>query len=474
MSDDTDQRKGRVLIIEDDALVRAYIERGLLGRGYRVTATAAPQQAIELVALEDPDVVLTDLRLGSESGLDLCARLLELNARLPVVIMTGYGNMETAIAAIRAGAYDFINKPIDLVPLDLVLERALRQRRLLDEVHRLRSRSTDADGRNLGMVGESPPMLRLFDMIHRLHDSDATVLISGESGTGKELVARALHQTSARRARPFVAVNCAALPSQLLESELFGHARGAFTDARRARHGLLAQADGGTILLDEIAEIPIEMQPKLLRALQERRVRPLGSNEEVSINVRVLAATNRDLEAMVEEQTFREDLYYRVNVVQLRVPPLRARGRGILTLAQHFIDKIRARDGKDVRRLSAGAGELIMQYDWPGNVRELENSIERAFALARTGEIMIEDLPDRLRTFKRVEERTDPAARGDGETIEELERHHIEQTLIAAGGNKTQAAEMLGISRRSLYRKLSRYGIATGGSRRPSTPGSEA
>ncbi|MCA9717224.1 MAG: sigma-54-dependent Fis family transcriptional regulator, partial [Myxococcales bacterium] len=364
---------GRVLVVDDDESMRAMLEQGLSSIGHQVVSCGTVLEALEIIERQDPEVLLTDLRLGGESGLDVCTRAMERSPRLPVVVMTGFGSMETAIAAIRAGAYDFVNKPVELLTLEMILSRAIRRRRLLDEVQRLREDSARAHDVDLEMIGESRSMRRLFDMIDRLRDSDATVLINGESGTGKELVARALHKSSGRRDGPFVAINCAAVPAELLESELFGHVRGAFTDARRAREGLFARANGGTLLLDEIGEMPLEMQPKLLRALQERRVRPLGANSEVEINVRLLAATNRDLESMIEEGEFREDLYYRVNVVQLRVPPLRSRGNDVLQLAQFFIDRIRERDGKPVQALSPSAAACLSSYDWPGNVRELEN-----------------------------------------------------------------------------------------------------
>ncbi len=469
MSDTPSIRHGRVLIVEDDFDLRGFVARGLEALGYQTMSTETADEALVLIARDAPEVVITDLRLGpSIDGLELCKRALELSPHLPFIVMTGYGNMETAIGAIRAGAYDFINKPIDFVKLDLILTRALKHRRLLDEVSLLREQD-GADRGTFGMIGESPPMRRMFDMIHRLRESDATVLISGESGTGKELVARALHSSNARASGPFVAINCAAVPAPLLESELFGHVRGAFTDARRARDGLLTRANGGTILLDEIGEFPLEVQPKLLRALQERRVRPVGSNREIPIDVRVLAATNRDLESMVEQQLFREDLYYRINVIELRVPPLRARGRDVLTLAQHMIDEMRAREGKAVRGLSAAAAACIVRYSWPGNVRELENAIERAFALARYDEIDVMNLPTRMRTTPKANEPTSPTP-AEPWSLDAAERRHIEETLYMVAGNKTRAAELLGISRRALYRKLERFGIKTVGGLHVVTP----
>lgn len=431
--------------------------QGLSAMGHTVSACASLGETLERIVQDDPEVLLTDLRLRGESGLDVCQRAMERSPELPVVVMTGFGTMESAIAAIRAGAYDFVTKPVELTALSMILNRAIHQRRLLDEIKRLRAgqrRSGDTK-----LIGESRVIRKVVSMIDRLRESDATVLISGESGTGKELVARALHATSVHRNGPFVAVNCAAMPAELLESELFGHVRGAFTGARQAREGLFVQANGGTLLLDEIGEMPLEMQPKLLRALQERKVRPVGSNREVGFDVRLLAATNRDLESMVEEREFREDLFYRVNVVHLKVPPLRARGTDILRLAQHFLDMYRERDGKDVRSLSPAAAKCLLEYDWPGNVRELENAIECAVALACYNELSVDDLPENVRASKRRRPH-EPAAESETiESLETIERRHIERVLQKVQGNKTQASELLGISRRTLYRKLERYGL---------------
>jgi len=315
------QATGRVLVVDDDESMRDMLEQALGGLGHTVCTCATLSEALDRIASDDPEVLLTDLRLRGESGLDVCQRAMERSPELPVVVMTGFGSMESAIAAIRAGAYDFVTKPVELTTLGLILQRAIRQRRLLDEIKRLRADGERRRAVDTKMIGESRAIRKVVSMIERLRETDATVLISGESGTGKELVARALHESSVHRDGPFIAVNCAAVPAELLESELFGHVRGAFTDARRARDGLFVRANRGTLLLDEIGEMPLEMQPKLLRALQERKVRPVGGNREVEFDVRLLAATNRDLESMVEEREFREDLFYRVNVVQLQVPP---------------------------------------------------------------------------------------------------------------------------------------------------------
>ena len=340
-----------------------------------------------------------------------------------------------------------------------MVARAVQHGQLRQEVKRLRRAVVDTQrfGR---LLGESPAMKRVFDLVARVADSDASVLIMGESGTGKELIARALHDQSARRAGPFLAVNCAAMPPALLESELFGHVRGAFTDAKSARTGLFAQASGGTLFLDEIGELPLEMQPKLLRALQERTVRPVGGNEEIAFDARIVTATNRDLEVEVEEKRFREDLYYRINVVRVDAPALRERGGDVLLLAQHFVERFAARSGKAVRGIHAGAAERLVAYDWPGNVRELENCMERAVALLRFDEVTVDDLPEKIRQYRADRLIFAVDELGEVVTIAELERRYIHRVLTLVGGNKSRAADLLGLDRRTLYRRLDRYGGA--------------
>jgi len=326
-----------------------------------------------------------------------------------------------------------------------------------------RAAAPDADEESVitplaGVAGSSNAMRQIAAQVRRFAKYAAPVLIMGESGTGKELIARALHEQSARRAGPFLAVNCAAMPPTLLESELFGHVRGAFTDAKASRSGLFAQASGGTLFLDEIGELPLEMQPKLLRALQERTVRPVGGNEEIAFDARIVTATNRDLEAEVEVKRFREDLFYRINVVRIDAPALRDRGGDVLLLAQHFVQRFAARSGKQVRGVHAAAAERLVTYDWPGNVRELENCIERAVALLRFDEVTLDDLPEKVRQYRadRLVFAMDDLA--EVLTIEELERRYIQRVLALVGGNKSRAADLLGLDRRTLYRRLDRYG----------------
>ena len=450
---------GRVLIVDDERDFCELLAADLKDRGWDASFFTQAEEA--LGAHLDPalDVVLTDLRMPGIDGLALCRRIVETRPDVPVVVMTAFGSLESAVAAIRAGAYDFVTKPIEADALQLTLERALRHRQLTEQVRFLtdaveRARSFDQ------LMGESRPMQRLFDMLARIAETEVSVLIVGESGSGKELVARALHEQGPRRSGTFVPVNCAAIPETLVESELFGHAKGAFTDARWARKGLFEEASGGTLFLDEMGEIPLALQPKLLRALEEGCVRPVGSNEAHPVDVRLLCATNRDLEAAVEQGRFREDLYFRINVVQVDVPPLRSRGRDILLLAHKFLERLAEQQGKAVTGLSRAVAEKLLAYRWPGNVRELRNCIERAVALTRFEEIAVEDLPDKIRAARS----TDLVVAGnDPEELvpmEVIEERYIRHVLDAVGGHRTMAARILGLDRKTLYRKLSKYGAA--------------
>jgi two-component system response regulator HydG len=406
---------------------------------------------------DDMDVVVTDLRMQGMNGLELCQRIVESRPEIPVIVITAFGTVEHAIGAIRAGAYDFITKPIETDVLVVALDRAIQHRRLRAEVTTLRRALEDA--RHFGkLIGGSAAMQGVYDLLARIADSPATVLITGESGTGKEVAARGLHERGPRKGKAFVAINCSAVPEALLESELFGHARGAFTDARAARAGLLLQATGGTLLLDEIGDMPIALQPKLLRALQERTLRPVGGDEEMPFDVRVIATTNRDLRALVDEGRFREDLYFRINVIHVALPPLRARGGDVLLLAQHFIDVHAARAGKRVAGLSPAAAEKLLAYSWPGNVRELQNCIERAIALTQQERIGVEDLPETVRAYKRSHVLIATDDPSELVPLAEVERRYVLRVMEAVGGNKTSAATILGVTRKTLYRKLEEYG----------------
>jgi len=449
--------KAKVLIVDDDTSMCELLAEGLVQHGYEARWNASPQEALAQLAEQDFDVVLTDINMRDMSGLELCQKATEARPQLPVIVITAFGSMETAVQAIRAGAYDFITKPFDIDVVAIAIERAVKHGVLTREVQRLQ-RAVDESRRFDELLGASPAMKEVYDLLERVGESESTVLVSGESGTGKELVARALHRRSKRSNGPFVAINCAAMPEQLLESELFGHTKGAFTDARSARPGLFVQAKGGTIFLDEIGDMPIGLQPKLLRALQERTVRPVGGDTETPIDVRVVAASNRDLETAIEERKFREDLYYRINVIHVELPPLRARGADVILLATHYLQHFAAQSQKDVRSLDAEAAEKLSAYAWPGNVRELANCMERAVALTRNESIGIADLPEKIRNYRTshvLVAATDPT---ELVPMEEVEKRYILRVLEAVGGNKTLAAQVLGLDRKTLYRKLDRYG----------------
>ena len=370
-------------------------------------------------------------------------------------MITGYGNLDVAIAAIRAGAYDFITKPISMDALRLAVKRAVERQLLRSEVRRLRE-VVESSQHLDGMIGASPVIRRVYELIERVAITNASVLINGETGTGKEMVARALHDRSPRKSAPFVAINCAALPTTLLESELFGHARGAFTDARQARTGLFVQANGGTLFLDEIGEMPLEVQAKLLRALQERKVRPVGGDAEIPFDARLISATSQDLASAVEAKRFRRDLHYRINTVIISTPPLRLRGNDILLLAQHFLKKQAALQDKAVVGIGAAVVRKFLDYDWPGNVRELENCMERAVALAALSELGVEDLPDKLRQHQPSQLVLDTMNHEELLPLVEMEQRYVRRVLASVMGNKTRAAQILGLERRSFYRRLAR------------------
>ena len=449
----------RVLFIDDDPSLNDLVRVGLKKR-FQVSTAQSAEEALDLLAREPFDATVTDLNLGPAvagvprlDGIALCREIAQRYPDVPVLVVTAFGSLDTAVAAIRAGAYDFVSKPFELEALALAIDRAVTLRSLRDEVKRLRQRV--ADSTPTAMVGSSAALGRVLEMVDRVKDSDVTVLVTGESGTGKELLARTLHERSKRAAGPFVAINCAALPETLLESELFGHVRGAFTDAKTAHPGLFVQANGGTLLLDEIGELPLSLQPKLLRALQERTVRPLGGTHEVPFDVRLVAATNRDLDEMVEQGRFREDLLYRVNVVTVELPPLRARGGDVLMLAQRLLLRFAEQMQKPVTGLAPEAAERIQHYAWPGNVRELANCMERAVAIARFDQVLLADLPDKVKGAAL------PVMLGEDEEIvplEEIERRYILRAFERLGRNKSLTAQTLGLDRKTLYRRLEKWG----------------
>ena len=453
---------GRVLIVDDEKSMCELLTSSLSRRGFQAQARTNAADALTAIGQDDYDVVVTDLNMPAMNGNVLCSRIAENRPDIPVVVVTAFGSLDTAVQAIRAGAYDFITKPFELEALIITLQRAIQHRSLREEVKRLRKAQAES-AKFDELIGQSPVMKQLFDLLERVSKADASILITGESGTGKELVARALHRRGRNPDGPFVAVNCAAMPESLLESELFGHAKGAFTDAKSNRTGLFLQAQRGTLFLDEIGEMPLGLQPKLLRALQERKVRPVGSEQEVPFDARIICATNRDLESAVEEGRFREDLLFRINVITVEIPPLRARGSDVLLIAQHLVERFANRSGKSVTGISTPAADKLLSYPWPGNVRELQNCIERAVALTGYEKLAVEDLPEKIRAYSR----SHVLVAGEDPTelvpLEEVERRYILRVLEAVGGNKTMASRILGLDRKTLYRRLERYGVGPAG-----------
>jgi two-component system response regulator HydG len=444
------------MLVDDDEQACQELRSRLTGRGLSVVTCVDPVLVPQLLADNGIDVVVADINMPGTDGIELCRRIIADRPTLPVVVITAFGSIETAIRAVRAGAYDFIAKPFELDALLICLERAVKHRTLVEEVRRLRLAT--GDGKRPGpLVGECSAMLEVFSMIDRVASSNASVLVCGESGTGKELVARALHERGDRASGPFVAINCAAMPESLLESELFGHVKGAFTDAKNSKQGLFLRAHKGTLFLDEIADTPVGLQPKLLRALEQRTVRPVGGTAEVPFDVRLVTATNRDLETACEDGRFREDLFYRINVVQVAMPPLRARGRDVLLLAQRFLAEFGAREGKTITGFAPKAADRLLSYTWPGNVRELKNAVERAVALAQSSEIVLEDLPVKIREFRPSHVLVAGTSPEELVSMEEVERRYIARVLEAVGGARSQAARILGFDRKTLYRKLLRY-----------------
>ncbi len=440
----------RIWVVDDDAASRELLARILSSRGWEVVQLADGREALERLAAQGPpDLVVSDIRMAEVGGLEVTEAFRRDAPDTPVILVTAFGNVDGAVEAIRRGAFDYVSKPYDVDAVRLTAARALEQRRLSAENDVLRRQLRDKY-RLETAVGRSEAMLQVFKTAARVAASDATVLILGESGTGKELVARAIHQSSPRAAGPFVPVDCGAIAEGLLESELFGHVRGAFTGAQAARRGLFEEASGGTVFLDEIGDVGVGLQARLLRTLQEGSIRRVGANEAIAVDVRVVAATNKDLEAAVKAGRFREDLFYRLNVVSIRIPPLRERREDVPLLAEHFA----AKHGRGKGAISAEARELLQAYDWPGNVRELENVVARALALNPSGVVVPADLPDRLRGRAAEPTRGLPLPAGLRPTLDELSRRYAVLVLGECGGNKTRAAELLGIDRKTLYRIL--------------------
>ncbi len=441
----------KVLVVDDDLEMCGLLSDVLKGEDFLVTAIPESLEALKLLKKEEFDVVITDLRMSGLKGLDLLEETRQVAPLTPVIIITAFGTIESAIKAMKMGAYDYITKPFQMDEIVITVKKALENRLLKKEVMRLK-KEVESRYHFHHLIGQCPSMQKIYDLIERISDTSTNVLITGESGTGKELVGKAIHYNGARKGGPFIAVNCAAIPETLLESELFGYKKGAFTDARSDKKGLIFEANEGTLFLDEVTEMPSNLQAKLLRVIEEKEVRPLGDTNAYPIDVRVISTSNRDIKILIEQGHFREDLYYRLKVIDIELPPLRERREDIPLLAQHFFIKFSKGLKKSVTGVSEEALKRLLNYSWPGNVRELENVIQRAITLTRHELILPEDLPNAI--FQKEEENVIQKGLREKYTVDQLEREYIKKVLVEAGGNKSKAAEILGLDRKTLYRKL--------------------
>lgn len=441
----------RIAVVEDDPALLELLQEELTSHGYQVAACDSAEALLAQLADLTPDLVISDIRLPGIDGMALLQRLRQQPKPPALLLITAFGTVRQAVAALKQGADDFLTKPLDLEHLLLSVERLLAHKALQQEVQQYRQSNQQGPG---GMIGQSRAMRRLYQQTERIAKAQGAVLILGESGSGKELVAQALHQQSDRAGQPFIAVNCAGIPAELMESEFFGHAAGAYTGARGSRAGLFKQADGGTLLLDEIAEMPLLLQAKLLRVLQEGRMRPVGGDDEVAVDVRIIAATHQNLEQLVETSQFRADLFFRLETFTLNIPPLRERADDLELLAQHFLAQLKQKQPANVHSISSDALDCLYRYPFPGNVRELQNALERAYTFAASSEITPDDLPERIVSYQgesAVEQQTSDTS---WPSLQQVQHNYMRQVLQYTNGNKQQAAEMLGITRRTLYRWL--------------------
>ncbi|MBZ0156208.1 MAG: sigma-54 dependent transcriptional regulator [Alphaproteobacteria bacterium] len=441
-----DTGNGRVLIIDDDPNARRVLSAILSDSGYRVFEAKEVDEAVSVITAEDVDTVITDLKMPGRDGMQLFNYISDTHPDIPVIFLTAYGTVESAVTTITHGAFYYFIKPPDYVKLKSILSRAVEQRRLKRELENLR-RKLSSESSPLRIISNTPAMISIIETIEAVRDSSSSVLITGETGTGKELIARSLHYSSTRGDSPFIAVNCAAIPKELIESELFGYERGAFTGAVTRRIGRFEEAADGSVFLDEIGELELSLQAKLLRALQEKEIERLGSNRKMKVDFRLISSTNRDLRKEVAEGTFREDLFYRINVVHINVPPLRERKDDIPLLVAEFLNEFCIRE-KKVISVADEVMRIFLEYPWPGNIRQLKNVIERAVVLVKGNKITPRELPDEFRTRRNREFFSPPR------TLKQLEVHAVRETLSRCNGNKSKAARMLGISRKAFYKKL--------------------
>jgi two-component system, NtrC family, response regulator AtoC len=450
----------RVLVVDDEENIRLVLKTLLRKHGYEVEVADSGESALALVDGFGPDVILTDVRMPKMNGLDLLATLKAKQSPATVIVMSAYGSVDLALEAMKAGAYDYVGKPFKPDEIVLALRKA-EERESLRRENRALKEQIQKESQFESILAKSPAMTEIFRTITKIAEFKTTVLIQGESGVGKELVARALHARSSRRSHAFVPINCGAIPENLLESELFGHKKGAFTDANADRRGLFEEADGGTLFLDEIGELPLNLQVKLLRALQEESIRRLGDSKDIKVDVRIITATHRDLATEAKAGRFREDLFYRINVLPIVIPPLRARREDIHLLIDHFVTRNNARLGTQIRALTADARKLLLEYAWPGNVRELENTIERAMVLCDGDVIDAHDLPERLRdALDPVQVQLASGELSVKKTTAAIEEILIRRALQKTRGNRTRAAELLEISHRALLYKIKDYKIS--------------
>ncbi|MBW2367125.1 MAG: sigma-54-dependent Fis family transcriptional regulator [Deltaproteobacteria bacterium] len=452
-----DKRAG-ILVVDDDTAHRTMLRALLSGWGYAIDEADDGGSAIEMAKARPFDLILMDIRMLKVSGLEALEAIKAHNPAIPIIIMTAYSSVETAVTALKNGAYDYLTKPLDFDKLRLIMARAMEHLRLKEENRLLKERIEEQFDRR-HIIGNSPAMTGLLETVSQVAPSEATVLISGESGTGKELIAGAIHYNSARKKGPFVKINCAAITETLFESELFGHEKGAFTGADRRKEGRFVQAEKGTLLLDEISEMPLTMQVKLLRVIQEREITRVGGEQEIAVDVRLMAATNKDLSELIRQGRFREDLYYRLNVVEIQVPSLRSRREDIPLLAHNFLQQFVKENRKEIKGFTPGAMDRMIRHSWPGNVRELMNAVERGVVLSRAAYLGEDDMP----TIPSSEPTSDSPPPGEqnltGIPLEKVEKTAILQTLSAVGGNKSEAARRLGITRKTLHKKLKTYGL---------------
>jgi two-component system NtrC family response regulator len=455
-------KQNQILVVDDDSSLRRVMKMQLEEAGYEVSLASDGEEAWKMLQEEEPPLVITDLRMPT-TGLELLGRMTKQGLQTTVIVVTAFGTIETAVEAMRLGAYDYVTKPLDFEALVLVVHRAMERQKLIEEVRTLRSALDQRYGFE-GIVGHSKGLLHVLNQAARVAQRDATILIQGETGTGKELVARAIHHNSRRGNRPFVSINCGAIPRDLVESELFGYVRGAFTGALANKSGRIESADGGTLFLDEIGELPLDAQVKLLRVLQEGELTKLGATTMMKVDIRVIAATHRTLSAMVEDGTFREDLYYRLAVVPLTVPPLRERKEDIPELIETLFQRAKDRHGMRDVRLSPAVHQRLISYRWPGNVRQLENVLERLLVLSSSDLIPAEDLPEELLLASGNTTMLGPDLPEEGISLEAIERELISRALEKFGGNQTQAARYLDISRRTLIYRMEKHGLGGGAS----------